>query len=94
MREVNELRPYDINSEKDSIVGCDGPINSTPDLKGFADEILNVFFMGSSIDGFDIQEIGAKHNLLKKVLATKSCGENCGCAEYDNFPCDCYRKAY
>jgi len=46
---------------------------------------------GIEIDGFDMQDKLYEFGLLEKVRVTESCGENCNCEEYGDFPSDCYR---
>lgn len=64
----------------------------SPQLKGFAHELIKVVFEGGSLDAGDLQEMALDYGLLRKVEVTESCGEGCRCAEYDNFPCNCYRR--
>ncbi len=47
---------------------------------------------GGDLDGFDFQELCVKHGLLATVEVTEACGDNCGCAEYTDFPTTCYRR--
>lgn len=47
-------------------------------------------FKGSDLDGGDIQGQAVALGLLKEVLATEPCGEECDCAEF-GFPLTCYR---
>ena len=63
-------------------------------FKEFANKILQVAFDGNDLDGSDIQDIGVECGLLKEVMATEPCGENCVCAEYNDWPMECYRKTY
>lgn len=42
-------------------------------------------------DGGDIQEWGVELGLLKAVPVSAPCGEGCVCADYGDFPMDCYR---
>ena len=59
----------------------------TPDaLKAFANEMIS-----GSFDGGDIQDIAAKHGLLRIESRDEECGEVCACREY-GFPAECYRK--
>ena len=43
------------------------------------------------IDGGTIQEIAEQERLLIKVRVTESCGDDCHCAEWSDFPQDCLR---
>lgn len=61
-------------------------------IKSFAYEIIDLASNGANFDGADIQEIAVKHDLLRLTKVTESCGENCICAEFDDFPQWCYRK--
>lgn len=60
-------------------------------LKAFANEMINASFEGGSFDGGDIQDIAAKHGLLRIESRNEECGEVCACREY-GFPAECYRK--
>lgn len=46
---------------------------------------------GREIDGSDVQEWGEELRLLERVRALAACGDGCVCAEWDEFPTDCYR---
>lgn len=69
-------------------------------LRAFAQDILGNWPEIGDLDGFDIENLGVKHGLLKQVdpPPKKPCGERCQCAEaYDDedFRDDlvvCYRK--
>lgn len=54
-------------------------------LKAFANAVMN-YWPESGVDGDDLQELAAKHGLLKPEIRHKSCAvENvsvCQCAEY------------
>jgi len=66
-----------------------------PDLKGFADEVLNLLYDNTfELDAFDIQSLGLKHGLIETVKVDESCGDNCTCGEWGEFPAMCYRKTY
>lgn len=41
--------------------------------------------------GGDIQDWAVEAGLLIEHQVTESCGENCACAEYGDFPHKCYR---
>jgi hypothetical protein len=43
------------------------------------------------LDGGSIQDEAIVLGLLHHVPATERCGENCFCAEWDDFPQDCLR---
>lgn len=60
-------------------------------LRAFANEIVSGAFEGGSFDGGDIQDMGAKHGLLRIEQRDDECGEHCACREY-GFPAECYRK--
>jgi len=60
-------------------------------LKAFANDMINACFEGGSFDGGDIQDIAAKHGLLRVESRDEECGEVCACREY-GFPAECYRK--
>jgi hypothetical protein len=65
-----------------------------PALESFADEIIQVAFNGSSIDGGTIQELAERHGLLKRTRMNERCGYRCSCDEHGEFPRDCFRKTY
>lgn len=60
-------------------------------LRGFAQDIMECW-PHSELDGCDLQDIAEAHGLLKPETRTEACGENCACAEYGDFPAECYRK--
>lgn len=43
------------------------------------------------LDGCDVQDMAEATGVLVPVKVTESCGETCACAEWDDFPLDCYR---
>ena len=61
-------------------------------LEAFAAEIMDEWWTGD-LDGGSRQDIALKHGVLTETIVTESCGENCWCAEYDDFPQSCYRIA-
>jgi hypothetical protein len=46
---------------------------------------------GFDVDGGSAQDKAEELCLLIRVTATEACGENCRCAEYDDFPQECLR---
>lgn len=42
-------------------------------------------------DGGDLQDLADKVGLLTPVEVTESCGENCSCAGYGEFPMTCHK---
>lgn len=60
-------------------------------LREFAAYILAEFWEGPP-DGDMIQDEAVRLGLLRGVTVTEPCGENCNCAEWDEFPMTCYRK--
>ncbi len=65
-----------------------------PDFKGFADDIISNRFEGD-LDGFDMQDLGIKYELLEIKIINEPCCDTCRCKEYDGeFPVECYRKTY
>lgn len=51
---------------------------------------------GGDIDGFEFQELAAKHGVLTPETRTEPCQENCWCSEYHgdmSAGVTCYRKA-
>jgi hypothetical protein len=60
-------------------------------LRAFALDVLEDFHLGD-LDGGDRQDLAVKHGLLRSVEMTEPCGESCVCAEYGDFPMDCFRK--
>jgi len=63
-------------------------------LLKFADWVINQSFDGMYADGGDIQEQAEHYGLLKQVIVTAPCCDDCACAEYGEFPMHCYRKTY
>lgn len=60
-------------------------------LRAFAQAILKGWPDFDTYDGFDLQELATTHGLLAPIQVTEPCGEDCNCAEYGDFPTDCYR---
>lgn len=60
-------------------------------LRAFAQDIMSSWPEGG-LDGGDIQDLAVKHGLLAPVTVTEPCGENCCCAEYADFPQQCFRR--
>ena len=60
--------------------------------QSFAEEVVSAALEGGSFDGADIQKLAVKHGLLKLQTMNARCGDNCACAEIDDFPLGCYRK--
>ena len=46
---------------------------------------------GIDIDGGDAQDDMEKRGVLVKREVTQRCGEECICADYGDFPQDCYK---
>ncbi len=61
-------------------------------LRGFAQALMVNWFEGLSVDGCDLQDMAETHGLLKPEPRTEPCGQNCTCAEYGDFPAECYRQ--
>ena len=57
--------------------------------------LRELFKMGAGfhIDAGDLQAWGLKHGFLVEVEATEPCGDDCACAEWDDFPQPCIRFA-
>lgn len=64
-------------------------------LLRFAKELLQEAYEsgGGDIDGGWLQDTAFNYGLLEKVTVTEPCGDNCHCAEWDDFPQDCFRIA-
>lgn len=60
-------------------------------LRAFAQDALENFADGD-LDGGTRQDLAVKHGLLRPVEVAQACGEHCVCAEYGDFPMECYRK--
>ena len=43
------------------------------------------------IDGGDAQDAMDRFGVLVKTVVTEPCGEVCNCAEFGDFPVDCYK---
>jgi hypothetical protein len=61
-------------------------------LRAFADELVNIALEGANADGDHIQDLAVKHGLLTPEQRTERCGDACSCAEYSDFPVECFRK--
>lgn len=53
-----------------------------PNWKGFGMEVFRDWPDVGELDGFDLQELGYKHGILRKVQRTTPCGPGCNCDEY------------
>ena len=60
-------------------------------LRGFAQDIMECW-PHSELDGCDLQDIAETHGILRLEERAEPSGENCACAEYGDFPAECYRK--
>lgn len=60
-------------------------------LTMFAKDIMENWPDGG-VEGDELQELAVKHKLLTPVEVYESCGENCACADYGNFPVTCYKR--
>jgi hypothetical protein len=49
--------------------------------------------IGDDLEGGAAQDKAEALGLLVRVPVTKPCGENCFCAEYDDFPQECLRPS-
>lgn len=61
-------------------------------LRNFANAMIDIALEGCDADGGHIQELAIKHGLLKPEQRTERCGDTCSCAEYADFPVECFRK--
>ena len=59
-------------------------------LEAFTAAIMEDWHEGD-LDGGSRQDIAVKHGVLLETVVTEPCGENCNCADYDDFPQSCYR---
>ena len=46
---------------------------------------------GGDVDGGEIQEKAADLGIIHQIEVTEPCGDECTCAEWDDFPHQCYR---
>jgi hypothetical protein len=60
-------------------------------LRNFSLAIIRESWKSEGVDGEFVQTEAVKFGLLKEETMQKACGENCGCAEYGEFPLNCYR---
>lgn len=60
-------------------------------LRAFAQDVIAALPVGG-LDGFELQDLAEKHGLLRKEMRTEPCGEVCQCAEFGEFPMECFRK--
>lgn len=61
-------------------------------IRNFANAMIDIALEGADADGGHIQELAIKHGLLKPEQRTERCGDTCSCAEYADFPVECFRK--
>ncbi|WLG49170.1 hypothetical protein [Pseudomonas sp. FP1742] len=61
-------------------------------LRNFANALIDIALEGCDADGAQIQELAVEHGLLKPEQRTERCGDACSCAEYADFPVECFRK--
>lgn len=61
-------------------------------LRNFANSMIDIALEGCNADGVQIQELAVEHGLLKPEQRTERCGDTCSCAEYADFPVECFRK--
>ena len=61
-------------------------------MRDFANSMIDIALEGGDADGAHIQELAVKHGLLKPDQRSERCGESCSCAEYADFPVECFRK--
>lgn len=61
-------------------------------LRNFANSMIDIALEGGNADGIRIQELAVEHGLLKPEQRTERCGDACSCAEYADFPVECFRK--
>jgi hypothetical protein len=60
------------------------PVSDEGKLRAFAQEILKGWPEGGDVDGFTLQDLAVKYDLLRKCdpPPKQPCGEHCSCAEY------------
>ncbi len=61
-------------------------------MRAFANAMIDIALEGEDAYGSHIQELAVKHGLLKPEQRTERCGDVCSCAEYADFPVECFRK--
>lgn len=61
-------------------------------LRNFANAMIDIALEGCDADGAQIQELAVEHGLLKPESRTERCSDTCSCAEYADFPVECFRK--
>lgn len=65
---------------------------ASENLRNFANAMIDIALEGCDADGGHIQELAIKHGLLKPEQRTERCSDACSCAEYADFPVECFRK--
>lgn len=65
---------------------------ASENLRNFANSMIDIALEGCDADGAQIQELAVEHGLLKPEQRTERCGDTCSCAEYADFPVECFRK--
>lgn len=64
-----------------------------PDFEGFVREMFADGERGDW-DGGTVQDVAEKHGVLIRTTVTERCDpEHCVCAEYGDFPLECFRLA-
>jgi len=68
------------------------PSEDTDQLMRFVGRFIDAAreYGGSDIDGGDAQDWMLENGLLETRQVTEACGESCECAEWDDFPQDCF----
>lgn len=66
------------------------PYDDRRNLLRFAAAVMEDWHEGD-LDGGYRQDLAVKHGLLRVVRVGAPCGEECLCAEYGDFPQDCYQ---
>lgn len=61
-------------------------------LRAFAQAILQDWPDTPCFDGGELQDLAERYGLLEAHEVVEPCGEGCNCAEFDDFPMQCYRK--
>lgn len=69
------------------------PLNG-PNIRGFVIDLIDAHRGWSGpgdIDGGTFQELAEKHGVFVVERRAEQCGDVCECAEYGDWPLDCYR---
>lgn len=78
----------------DHLLDAEDQIESMRPYAALGKRVLEEWSRGcADIDGGWFQDAALEAGVLVRVEVTEPCGENCFCAEWDDFPQTCIRRA-